>query len=457
MIPDKLRDFYESSPMREGILCWYPFDGSSSVLDLSGGILTKLLGDRCDSVLSADKTTCERAEGLFDYIVILDPNVFSVKALTILRSKLNPSGRLLLAYENPFALRYWAGKRATNTKRPYSSLFGGGKNPLPSKAELQTRLELAGFKVQKWYYPVPDHYFAADIYSDTCLPNEHMNQRYLHYVSDDDYLQFNEHGLYREVIRGGAFEFMCGAYMVEACANEHDKPCIVDYVAITSFREPAKRFATTVRNDGTVHKIPLHREGMAAISKMKEIYDDLVSLGVCVLEVNLQNNKLVMQRVDLPVLCDYWASKFSKGVFDESEMIAHFDRIRESIYKASEKGKCYWELVPANCFYDEINDDIIYFDQEYYSENISPDIALTRAILAFDYSPVFHGKPYSKAWMNKLRERYNLTENWDALVADAHDKTWNEVVGDGYKPLIEETIKAAQRVDENRKAQISER
>jgi hypothetical protein len=428
--------------MREGVLCWYPFERSASVLDLSGGALTEMLQDRCEHVISEDAVT----DALFNYIVLLDPLDFSIDAMKTLRMKLNPHGRLLLAYENPFALRYWAGKKAHNTGRSYDTLYGLGKSPLPSKAELEIRLRLAGFEGQKWYYTLPDHWFTTEVYSDNYKPNEHLNQRYLHYVPDDEGLQFNEYGLYREIIRGGAFSFMCGAYLVEASVNADDIPCIVDYATVTSYRDQSKRFVTTVRNDGIVQKTPMHPDGLDNLKKIKQNHDELASLGINILEVNLHNDILTMPLLKLPTLNDYWADSYSSGVLCESEIINHFDRIRESIYKASATGRCYWELVPANCFYDKENDEMIFFDQEYYSCDISPDVALVRAILSFEYSSVFSHVPLSRTWINLLKKRYNLTDNWDELAAIAHDKTWNEVMGKGYIPLVESTERARKRV-----------
>jgi hypothetical protein len=442
LLPEKLREFYNSSPMREGVLCWYPFERSASVLDLSGGALTELLQSRCECVVAAGADT----DALFDYIVLLDPLDFSVNAMKALLMKLNPHGRLLLAYENPFALRYWAGKRAHNTGRSYDTLYGHGKSPLPSKAELEIRLKLAGFEGLKWYYTLPDHWFTTEVYSDDYKPNEHLNQRYLHYVPDDEGLQFNEYGLYREIIRGGGFCFMSGAYLVEARVDESDEACVVDYATVTSYRDQSKRFVTTVRSDGTVQKAPMHPDGLDNLKRIKQNHDELALLGINILEVSLHNDILSMPFMNLPTLNDYWADNYSGGTLSEIEIIKQFDRIRESIYKASATGRCYWELVPANCFYDKENDEMIFFDQEYYSCGISPDVALVRAILGFEYSSVFSHVPLSKTWISLLRERYGLTDNWDELAAIAHDKTWKEVVGEGYMPLVESTERARKRV-----------
>ncbi|MFD2331497.1 hypothetical protein ACFSR7_19760 [Cohnella sp. GCM10020058] len=403
MLSESLRQYYEQSPWKDSVFCWYPFE-----------------------------------EGV-PYELAMDPTDFSVEALVAYHKKLGTHGRLLLAYENPFALRHWAGKRASNTGLPYDTLFGRGENPLPSKMELQTRLRLAGFEGQKWFYPLTDHYFTREVYSENYLPDEYLNQRFVPYVADDNTLQFDERALYREVIRGGAFEFMCGAYFVEARVCADDPPCVVDYAAITAYREPAKRFVTTVRSDGKVHKIPLHPEGKPSLLNTLRNHEELAGQDVNVIALKLKDDSLVMPRLNLPTLWDYWAQKLSNGTFDVNEMVSQFDRIREAIFRAAKTGKCFWELVPANCFYDKEKDNLIFFDQEYYWKDVSPDVALARALWALKYSPAFAAEPRTQSWLELLKTRYGIADRFNILSEHADVKTLAEVFGDKPLPLELET------------------
>ncbi|MDR1688882.1 MAG: glycosyltransferase family 2 protein [Clostridiales bacterium] len=419
---NKLYEFYQASPMKEGILCWYPFEKD------------------------------------IDYKIVIDPEDFSVEALRGYKNELSPHGRLLLAYENPFALRYWSGQKSPETGLPYSSLLGReGQSGRVSKAELQIRLQAAGFEGQKWYYPLTDHWFAREIYSDAYLPNEFLNQRLVSYILNDDNLQFDESLLYREVIRGGAFEFMCGAYLAEARVCVADAPCPVDYAAVTAYRSSAKRFATTVRNDGTVRKMALHPDGQKSLLQILQNHEELANFGVDVLPVKLEGNALVMERLNQPTLWDYWAKKVALGTIDFEEVTQQFDNIRSSIYKASAKGNCYWELVPANCFYNEQNKKLNFFDQEYYWENHSPDLALVRALLSFRYSRVFREFEHSEKWIAELKNRYNLTEKWDEYIKLTEDVIFHDVFADGDLPLKKETEKAAQAIRKNEELQIAKR
>jgi hypothetical protein len=431
--------------MREGVLCWYPFAPDAAVLDLSGGALTELLNSRCGQVAPS-----EAADGRFDVIVLLDPEDFSADALKRLRGRLNPHGRLLLVFENPFALRYWSGKASPKTGRPYDPLFG--RDGRPGKAETRNRLKQAGFEGQKWYYPLTDHWFTTEVYSENYLPNEHYGQRFFPYTADDGNLRFDERPLYREIIRGGAFEFMCGAYMVEARVCAEDEPCPVDYAAVTAYRAPEKRFATTVRNDGTVRKRPLHPDGYGRLAEIRDNHGELNRLGINTLQVRLEGGELVMPRLELPTLWDYWADKLADGSLRFEEMVLQFDRIRGAIIQATASGKCYWELVPANCFYDARKDELLFFDQEYYWPDRPPELALTRALGSLRYSPVFQGDKRSEGWLAELIRRYGLSERWEELSKTVNVEIYREVFGYEREPLERETMNAERGIKRRMKS-----
>ena len=415
IISRQLQNFYKVSPMREGIINWYPFESKSTVIESSNGALTQLLLEKCARVTSFDSEY--DGNGKFDYIVCIDPGEITTELLSKYRSYLNSKGRLLMAFENPNGLQYFAGKRNPRTGLPFQFWFG------ESKAETEIRLQKACFFGQKWYYPFTNHYFTREVYSENYLPNEFLNHRVFQFIEDDYTKEFDERRLWKEVIRGGAFEFLCNSYLVEARACKDDEPCNVDFAAITAYREREKAFITTVNSDGTARKHPVFRAGLNRLNIIAENHGDLKRLGVNVLPMKIDGDCLTMERLNMPTLWDYWTRKLMSDELDEALLFDHFDRIRDSIYASAKEGRCYWEMVPANCFYDIENDNLIFFDQEYYWENIDPDMALVRAIFALKYSAEFRKDPKTQGWINSLKDRYNLTEKWDFLTDLAGRKT----------------------------------
>ncbi len=431
IISKQLQNFYNVSPMREGIINWYPFESKSTVLESSNGALTRLLREKCAHVTSFDIE--HDGKGKFDYIVFIDPGEITTELLSKFRSYLNSNGRLLMAFDNPNGLQYFAGKRNPRTGFPFQFWFG------ESKTETEIRLRKAGFFGQKWYYPFVNHYFTREVYSEDYLPNEFFNHRGSEYIEDDYTKEFDERGLWKEVIRGGAFEFLCNSYLVEARASKDDEPCNVDFAAITAYREREKAFITTVNKDGTARKHAVFREGLNRLHIIAENHRDLKRLGVNVIPMKIDGDSLTMKRLNMPTLWDYWTRKLIRDELDEALLFDHFDRIRDSIYASAKEGRCYWEMVPANCFYDIENDNFVFFDQEYYWENIDPDMGLVRAIYALKYSPEFQNDPKTQAWINALKDRYHLTEKWGCLTELADRKTREFVFNEVHtKPLDKE-------------------
>ncbi|MDR1183171.1 MAG: hypothetical protein LBK67_00055 [Coriobacteriales bacterium] len=447
--------FHKTAQMRNGVLCWYPFASDARVLDATGGILTELLNERCETVVPATEATLPADR--YDYLVILDPPRLDATTLAAWRLSLKEHGRLLLAVENPFALRYWAGHSAPTTGQPYDTLRGKELSSLISKAELTLRLGEAGFTPDacKWYYPLADHWLTTEVYSDAYLPNEFLNQRFVPYLDSDPHRCFDENPLLREVIRNGAFTFLCSSYLLEARRDGTDPPCTVDYAAVTAYRAPDRRFATTLNNNGKAYKRPLAPDAATGIERIAANHTALRVCGVNALACAAEHDDsgmpvLVMPRVELPTLLDHWATCLTRDAWDQNEIIRLYDRIRHDIYKAAKTGSCFWELVPANCFYNaaaaKTEDELTYFDQEYRSEGADPDLALARAVSGLKYSPLFATAPAAQRLYRQLLKRYDLVNTRrDAIKLLEAADTYHEVFGPEHQRYQLISMKNAER------------
>jgi hypothetical protein len=449
-------EFYKTAQLRNGILCWYPFAPDSKVLDATNGVLTELLKARCKTVRQASGET--PATNSYDYLVILDPPLLDVATLVTWRNALKEHGRLLLANENPFALRYWAGHSAPTTGQPYDTLLGKDSAPLISRAEFIMRLNKAGFAPDacRWYYPLADHWLTTEVYSDARLPNEFLNQRFTPYLDSDPHRCFDENLLLREVIRNEAFTFLCNSYLLEARHDVADAPCAIDYAAITAYRASDRRFATTLNNDGKAYKRPLSPDATVGIERIAANHDALRNCGVNVLACTIEHDAtgipvLAMPRVELPTLLDYWATQLVQGSWSQDEVIRLYDRLRCDIYKAAQTGSCFWELVPANCFYDATRageeGELIYFDQEYCTEGLDPDFALARAVSGLKYSSLFATNPLAQELYQQLLKRYDLINaQHDMIQLLETADTYHEVFGQEHRRYQLISIKNAERL-----------
>lgn len=65
-----------------------------------------------------------------------------MQALKILKKRLHPKGHLVLAVDNRFGIKYWAGAMEPHTGRYFDSLEGNGSTC--SRKELEVLLEKSG-------------------------------------------------------------------------------------------------------------------------------------------------------------------------------------------------------------------------------------------------------------------------------------------------------------------------
>src|SRR5690606_32032335 len=86
-----------------------------------------------------------------------------------IKKNLKPGGKLLLAIENKFGLKYWSGIPEDHTGKPFDSIqdyvsTDKGVRTF-SKQELSKLLKSVGFIDPFFYFPHPDYKLPSIIYS----------------------------------------------------------------------------------------------------------------------------------------------------------------------------------------------------------------------------------------------------------------------------------------------------
>ena len=202
---------YHFSQVRENILRWLPFTGREKVLEIGSGCgavtgaLCELAGQvdavelsmkrsRINALRNRDHGNLTIYVGNFEeieghlpssYDVITLIGVFEYAKgyihsdspysdlLSVAASHLKPGGMILLAIENRFGLKYWAGCTEDHTGVLFDGLEGYRGNSYVStftRKELSRLIESAGDFTVSWYYPFPDYKFPLSLYSDRYLP-----------------------------------------------------------------------------------------------------------------------------------------------------------------------------------------------------------------------------------------------------------------------------------------------
>ncbi|MBR5768906.1 MAG: class I SAM-dependent methyltransferase, partial [Clostridia bacterium] len=245
--------FYHLSPIRENILNWYPFKPGASVLEIGGGFgaVTGALCDKCASVTSVELSK-RRAEGLFarhkdrenlkvivgnlndiefdekfDYITLIGvleyacaftdaPDPFTA-FLRKLRGLLKPDGRLLIAIENRFGLKYWCGAEEDHTGNAMDGINGyeGITHARTfGKAELTELLAGAGFTSANYCYPYPDYKLPNVIYTDRFQPSAKSAGAVREFYLNNEYFTANERRILPDIAANGVFPFFSNSFFV---------------------------------------------------------------------------------------------------------------------------------------------------------------------------------------------------------------------------------------------------
>lgn len=250
---------YHLSPNRECLLNWIELPEESSVLEIGAGCgaLTGLLARQCRHV-TASELSPRRAEILrrrhiehnnielltgdfrknigqrkFDIICIVGVLEYverysthanaALDFLSFVKSRLASGGRCILAIENKFGLKYWAGCREDHTGRWFESIDDYQQSSgirTFSRHELAELFKLAGFAKYDFFYPLPDYKFPVEIFSDRYLPASALSLKHSLYPTPDPsserYFLFDEYAAIDGIIRAKSFPFFANSFLVQA-------------------------------------------------------------------------------------------------------------------------------------------------------------------------------------------------------------------------------------------------
>lgn len=253
--------FYYLSKVRQNILNWYPFNPESNVLEIGGGMgaLTEVLCDKVKRVVSVelskqrasaiakrnqDRENLEiivgnlndiKFEEKFDYITLIGVFEYAISFtegeepyltfLNNIKKLLKPNGKILIAIENKFGLKYFLGAPEDHTNILFDSITGyKNTNNVRTfgKVELTKLLEKADLKNNNFYYPLPDYKLPNVIFSDLELPKVENINTYLPYYYENTKILFDEIEAYKEIIKEdeSKFPFFSNSFFVESSTEE---------------------------------------------------------------------------------------------------------------------------------------------------------------------------------------------------------------------------------------------
>ncbi|NLB54989.1 MAG: methyltransferase domain-containing protein [Lentisphaerae bacterium] len=246
---------YHLSPERRNLLEWFLFKKTGSLLEIGAGCgaLTQLFTERVASVTSVELSK-KRAEIIaarnrlaenleivvgnfcdmqfevkFDYATLIGvleyANVFMNSQspcdnlLLKTRESLKSGGTLIVAIENKFGIKYFAGAPDDHTRRVFEGIEGYPIRNGPetfSKDELSDLLIKNGFSDIEFYYPHPDYKLPREVFNDRMLPGTNHNLLESDNFTGPRVRLFDERRALLNIARSGKFDYFANSFLVFA-------------------------------------------------------------------------------------------------------------------------------------------------------------------------------------------------------------------------------------------------
>ena len=469
--------YYHLSPLRKNILNWYKFKPDSSVLEIGCGMgaITNVLCDECKDVtaveLSRKRATatllrCREKENLeimvgnlndiefekkFDYITLIGVLEYQgtytestnpyMDFLVKIKQLLKPDGKLLVAIENQYGLKYWCGMPEDHVGIPFEGInqyrdVERGVRTF-SKTALDTLIKESGFHNTYFYYPYPDYKLPTVIYSQDVLPSKKdtiNSENFRDYSSaDKNTLIANEKKLYMDIVENGVFEFFANSFLVEC--SDSSQLGEITFARLTSERKEQYRMATRFTRDSTVEKKPLTM--LCAQTHVRQLFKNvniLKQAGIKIVEYRADNGMVVSDYIEKPLLEDVILNALKEGNTDEiyrlidlmygeilrsSEQISWKDNILYTLDLGIEENEelfgpilkiGFLDMSFRNAFYCE--GEILWFDQEWVLEEVPAKFILYYVLtwLYYSYPQLEEGCPAAE-----IIARYHMQDACEAF------------------------------------------
>lgn len=416
---------YHLSPLRGNIVDWLPIDKGHKVLEIGSGCgaITDKLSDKAGEVtcvdLSAKRSHINayrnqdkenitihvgnfsdiEPELPFDYDYVLLIGVFEYGQsyipsktpyedfLNIMLKHVKENGRLVIAIENKFGLKYWAGCKEDHVGTYFSGLEGypdGGSARTFSRQGLERIMKACGVEEYAFYYPYPDYKFPTVIYSDKRLPFLGELTNNMRNFDRDRMVLFNEKYVFDSIIKDKLFDIFSNSYMVvigktpEITYAKYSNDRAEEYVLRTELLEE--------KEEKRIRKCPLSQSAIAHIKEMEHSYQ--------LLRKRYEGSELLINPCQLSLDGNSVEFPFEKGTtletllddcLDRDDMEGFyrlFERYVSLISYGEESGVTDYDLIFANILVD--GDRWTVIDYEWTLEKAIPSKEIAfRAIYCY--------------------------------------------------------------------------
>ncbi len=180
------------------------------------------------------------------------------------------NGRVVIAIENKFGLKYWAGCKEDHNGEYFASLEGypkGGSARTFTKDGLEEIFKTCNVTDYSFYYPYPDYKLPSCIYSDERLPRTGELTENIRNLDRDRLLLFNENLVYDQIIAEKQFPLFSNSYMAVLGPK-------IDVKYIKYSNDRCQKFAISTKITAKdVVKCALNEESVGHLKKLERYYE----------------------------------------------------------------------------------------------------------------------------------------------------------------------------------------
>lgn len=473
--------FYLTTHIRANILNWYPFNKNDEVLEIGSGCgtLTRLLCQKCKTVCSVEASkrraeiTYERNRSYdnlevyaaefgkielgkkFDYVILI--GVFEYAKmffdgvnepfeyfLSEIRKVLKETGKVLIAIENRYGLKYWAGAHEDHLGLPYVGFtqYDNYKVQTFGTNEIVKLIRKVGFKKYKFYYPFPDYKLPEVIYTDDRVPNKEELKTLPVYLYGNK-ANFDIQDVYEGLIENEQFGFFSNSYIIEF-GDEYAELSDVIYAKELSYRNKAYRIVTVQTKNKEFKKIAVEKEAEQHLIDIQRIYETMKEKGIPVVSESLEsdtelnikfcegeliaNNILIQMRQKGEDACErvlkeLWS--FYCSISDNRKFQVPMDERFFLLYQ-EDTMILKLSLIDGNIsnIMVDKNSNYVFIDQEWMDERELP----TEYLMYYSILHVAQVCKLGETRKNKLLLLFNITEDKQKIFLDISAEYYKNVV-----------------------------
>ncbi len=345
-------------------------------------------------------------------------------AVSCLFTYLDPKGRMLLAMNNAFGVRYFCGDWDPYTEQSFDGLenyrmaYGKAEDVFRGRmygaGEVRHWLTDAGFKGLRFYSVLSDLEHPAFLFREDFFPNEDLTGRVFPFYNHPESVFLEEENLYPMLLENGMFHAMANAYLVECSPNGS----LSDVQHVTCSAERGEEFGiyTIIRDGNLVEKKPVSLVGEQRLMAVQANMEELSVHGIRVVPSEFADGRMRMPFMNATIGTFYLRNLLRQ---DKEKFLKSMDRFAELILQSSEHvqedagdgegvilRKGYFDMVPLNAFVED--GEFVFFDQEFALDNYPANVILARFV------DITYGsdKDIKKILpMEFLYERYDLMRN----------------------------------------------